>query len=52
MRNKKVCEIITLKNAIQEGLNSQRVEIFDFDDNLKKLKEEKWQKLSSIKKTI
>jgi antitoxin ParD1/3/4 len=32
---------IALKNAIQEGLNSPRVENFDFDENLKKLKAEK-----------
>jgi antitoxin ParD1/3/4 len=32
---------IALKNAIQEGLNSPRVENFDFDQNLKKLKAEK-----------
>lgn len=35
---------IALKNAIQEGLNSPRVEVFDFDDNLKKLKSEKNEK--------
>jgi len=32
---------IALKNAIQEGLNSPRVENFDFDENLKKLKAQK-----------
>ena len=32
---------IVLKNAIQEGLNSPRVENFDFDKNLEKLKSEK-----------
>ncbi len=32
---------IALKIAIQEGLNSPRVENFDFDENLKKLKAEK-----------
>ena len=32
---------IALKNAIQEGLNSPRVEDFDFDENLKNLKAEK-----------
>ncbi|HUH75648.1 MAG TPA: type II toxin-antitoxin system ParD family antitoxin [Chitinophagales bacterium] len=30
-----------LRNAIQEGLNSPRVENFDFDENLKNLKVEK-----------
>ncbi len=34
-------KVIALKNAIQEGLNSPRVENFDFDENLKKLKVEK-----------
>ena len=29
---------IALKNAVQEGLNSPRVENFDFDDHLEKLK--------------
>jgi antitoxin ParD1/3/4 len=29
---------IALKNAIHEGLNSARVENFDFDDHLTKLK--------------
>jgi len=32
---------IALRNAIQEGLNSPRVENFDFDENLKRLKAEK-----------
>jgi len=32
---------IALKNAIQEGLNSPRVENFDFDEHLEKLKFEK-----------
>ena len=32
---------IALRNAIQEGLNSQRVEDFDFDKNLERLKVEK-----------
>lgn len=32
---------IALKNAIQEGLNSPRVENFDFDEHLAKLKSEK-----------
>ncbi len=31
---------IALKNAIQDGLNSPRVENFDFDDHLAKLKSE------------
>jgi antitoxin ParD1/3/4 len=34
-------KVIALKNAIQVGMNSPRVEDFDFDENLKKLKEEK-----------
>jgi len=34
-------EVIVLKNAIQEVLESQRVEDFDFDKNLKELKSEK-----------
>ena len=34
-------KVIALKNAIQEGLNSQLVEDFDFDENLKRLKAEK-----------
>lgn len=33
--------VTALKNAIQEGLNSPRVENFEFDDNLKRLKAEK-----------
>jgi antitoxin ParD1/3/4 len=32
---------IALKNAIQEGLNSTRVENFFFDEHLSKLKSEK-----------
>ena len=32
---------LALKNAIQDGMNSPRVENFDFDENLKKLKAEK-----------
>ena len=32
---------IALKNAIQEGLESPRVENFDFDENLEKLKAQK-----------
>ena len=32
---------IALKNAIQEGLNSPRVEDFDFDEHLAKLKADK-----------
>ena len=32
---------IALKNAINEGLKSPRVENFDFDENLKRLKSEK-----------
>lgn len=31
---------IALRNAIQEGLNSPKVENFDFDANLEKLKAE------------
>jgi antitoxin ParD1/3/4 len=34
-------KVIALKNAIQEGLSSPRVENFDFDKNLKRLKAEK-----------
>jgi antitoxin ParD1/3/4 len=34
---------IALKNAIQAGLNSPRVENFDFDDHLAKLKSQKKQ---------
>ena len=32
---------IALKNAIQEGLSSPRVEDFDFEANLKQIKSEK-----------
>jgi len=32
---------ISLKNAIQEGLDSPRVENFDFDEHLDKLKSDK-----------
>ena len=34
-------KIIALRNAIQVGMNSPRVENFDFDENLKSLKSEK-----------
>jgi antitoxin ParD1/3/4 len=34
-------KVIALKKAIQDGLNSPRVENFDFDENLKQLKAEK-----------
>ncbi len=34
-------KVIALKNAIQEGLSSQRVESFDFDENIKMLKSQK-----------
>ena len=34
-------KVIALKNAIHEGLNSPRIENFDFDENLKNLKAEK-----------
>lgn len=34
-------KVIALKSAIQDGLNSPRIETFDFDKNLKKLKTEK-----------
>lgn len=34
-------KVAALKNAIQTGLNSGRVENFDFDENLKRLKAEK-----------
>lgn len=34
-------KMIALRNAIQQGLDSSRVENFDFDENLKKLKAEK-----------
>jgi antitoxin ParD1/3/4 len=33
--------VIALRNAIQEGLNSPRVENFDFDKNLRRLKADK-----------
>ncbi len=33
-------KIMALKNAIQQGLNSPRVESFDFDEHLDKLKSE------------
>ena len=34
-------KVLALKAAIQKGLDSPRVEDFDFKSNLKKLKEEK-----------
>jgi antitoxin ParD1/3/4 len=34
-------KIIALRNAIQEGIDSQRAENFDFDEHLTKLKSEK-----------
>ncbi len=34
-------KVIALKSAIQAGLNSARVENFDFDEHLLKLKSEK-----------
>ncbi len=34
-------KIIALRNAIQEGMKSSRVENFDFDKNLTRLKSEK-----------
>lgn len=34
-------KIIALRAGIQKGLNSTRVENFDFDENLKRLKSEK-----------
>lgn len=34
-------KVTALKNAIQEGLSSPKVESFDFDENLKRLKAEK-----------
>ena len=37
-------KVIELRNAIQAGLNSPRVENFDFDENLKRLKSEKRKK--------
>lgn len=33
--------IIALRNAIQEGIESPRVENFDFDENLNRLKSQK-----------
>ena len=41
LENEESKVIIALRNAIQEGLNSPRVENFDFDENLKRLKAEK-----------
>ena len=37
-------KILALKNAIQKGLNSSRVENFDFDEHLTKLKSKKRKK--------
>jgi len=34
-------KVLALRNALQEGLDSPRVENFDFDDNLKELKADK-----------
>jgi antitoxin ParD1/3/4 len=34
-------KVMALRNAIQEGLNSPRVESFDFDEHLERLKLEK-----------
>ena len=34
-------KVIALRNAIRKGLNSPRVENFDFDENLKNLKADK-----------
>jgi antitoxin ParD1/3/4 len=34
-------KVIAIKNAIQEGLNSKRVESFDFDEHIKMLKSQK-----------
>tara|TARA_B100000745_G_C19990728_1_gene335898 strand:+ start:130 stop:381 length:252 start_codon:yes stop_codon:yes gene_type:complete len=34
-------KVIALKNAIQEGMNSPKIENFDFDEHLAKLKSEK-----------
>ncbi len=34
-------KVIALKNAIQQGINSPRVENFDFDEHLAKLKSDK-----------
>jgi hypothetical protein len=36
---KYIRRLITLKQAIQKGLESPRVENFNFDDNLKRLNE-------------
>ena len=38
---KEESKVIALRNAIREGLNSPRVENFDFDENLKNLKADK-----------
>ena len=38
---KEESKVIALRNAIREGLNSSRVENFDFDENLKNLKADK-----------
>lgn len=38
---KEESKVVILKNAIKEGLNSPRVEDFDFEQNLLKLKSEK-----------
>ena len=40
-RSAEESKVIALRSAIQEGLNSPRVENFDFDENLKRLKVEK-----------
>ena len=34
-------KISILRNAIEEGMNSPRIESFDFDENLEKLKAKK-----------
>jgi antitoxin ParD1/3/4 len=34
-------KVIALKSAIEEGMNSPRIENFDFDNNLEKLKADK-----------
>lgn len=34
-------KVVVLRNAIQEGLDSSRVEHFDFEENLRELKAEK-----------
>lgn len=34
-------KVVALKNAIQQGLDSPRIENFDFDEHLAKLKSEK-----------